>query len=130
MGSSGNLSIISLEKYPFEKIKEHMLKRILDRCPKWSDPNHTYEKLYFMVSDFKDIDDFIFSLNSKVVNFCPEENGISINGIFYDNWARQELPQIIDNHLILYSTDQQMAYQNRIIELLFELISDSAQIWT
>lgn len=38
MGASGNLSIISLEKYKWEDIKEEMLNELIECCPNYSDP--------------------------------------------------------------------------------------------
>ena len=130
MGSSGNLSIVSLNDYPFEKIKEHMLNKILDRCSEWYEPHDPYDEMYFDANDFKSIDDLISYFECTVASYCPEENGININGTFYDNWARQKMPQVIDNHLVLYDTDQQSWHQNHPSELLWGLASDNVEIWT
>ena len=130
MGASGNLSIISLEEYKWEDIKEIMLNELLESCPSYSAPNDESEKYYFKVSEMKSLDDFIITFSNKIVYYCPDENGIYINGNFYNDWAGEEMPQIIDNFLILYDTDQQMSYQNLPTECLQKIISESFEIWT
>jgi hypothetical protein len=130
MGASGNLSIISLEKYNFEQIKNKILEKLLDWCPSYSDSTSELEEYYFKVSKLETIEQFIRLFNSKIVDYCPDENGICINGKFYDGWAGETMPQIIDNHLILYDTDQQMYYQSLPVECLKDFISIEEEIWT
>lgn len=130
MGSSGNLALISLKENSFERIKECMLNELLKGSPNYSDPEHICEEYYFKVAEINNIYDFISLFSTKIVSYCPRENGIIINGKFYDNWASERMPQIIDNYLVLYDTDQQMQYQSLPIECLRELISHSVEIWT
>jgi hypothetical protein len=130
MGSSGNLSIIALKEYPFEAIKEHISNEILSFCPPYSFPDNEFEQLYWKVNELKNIDDFISLFLTKIADFCPPENGIQINDRFYGDWAGENMPQIIENHLILYDTDQQMSYQNLPTQCLRKLTMGSAEIWT
>jgi hypothetical protein len=130
MGASGNLSIIPLEKYKWEDIKNEILNEILESCPNYSDSNNECEEYYFKVAKMQSFDDFIWTFSNKIVDYCPDENGIYINGKFYDSWAGENMPQIIENNLVLYDTDQQMSYQNIPTECLRKLISYSKEIWT
>ena len=130
MGASGNLSIISLEDYEWEDIKKEMLNQLIERCPNYSDPKNECEEYYFKVANLKNINEFIWLFSNKIVDYCPEENGIFINNNFYDGWAGKSMPQIIENHLIIYDTDQQMSYQNLPTECLRNLINSSFEIWT
>lgn len=88
------------------------------------------EEYYFKVADLKNINEFIWLFSNKIVDYCPQENGIFINNNFYDNWAGERMPQIIDNHLIIYDTDQQMSYQNLPTACLRKLIKETIEIWT
>jgi hypothetical protein len=130
MGASGNLSIISLEKYTWEDIQQEMLSELLKGCPSWSDSNSICEEYYFKVAELKNIEDFIQLFNTKIVDYCPDENGININNNFYENWANEYMPMIIENHLVLYDTDQQFEYQNIPTDCLKKFITDSVEIWT
>ena len=130
MGASGNLSIVSLKKYDFGKIKNKMLEELLNSCPNYSSPTDECEEFYFKVSDLENINSFMHLFRSKIVDYCPSENGICINGHFYDDWSSQEMPQIIDNHLVLHDTDQQMSYQSLPYECLKDFICDVVEIWT
>ncbi len=130
MGASGNLSIISLEKYKWEDIKEEMLYKLLEFCPNYSDPNNECEEYYFKVAKMKSLNDFIWTFGNKIVDYCPDENGIHINDKFYNNWSGENMPQIIDNFLVLYDTDQQMFHQNLPTDCLRKMISYSDEIWT
>lgn len=129
MGASGNLSLIDLNQYSFEQIKEKLLENILEGCPEYSSDSEL-EDTYFKVAKFKDIKDFISYFRTKVADYCPDKNGIAIGKTFYGNWAGDELPCIIDNHLVLYDTDQQMYYQNIPTDYLRDLICDHTEIWT
>ena len=130
MGASGNLSTISLEKYKWEDIKEQMLNELLEFCPNYSDPTNEFEEYYFKVYEMKSLSDFIWAFNTKIVDYCPDENGIYINDKFYNNFGCESMPQIIDNFLVLYDTDQQMSYQNLPTDCLRKMISYSDEIWT
>ena len=130
MGASGNLSIISLEIYKWEDIKEEILNELIACCPNYSDPKNEYEEYYFKVADLKNINEFICLFSNKIVDYCPQENGIFINNNFYDDWAGESMPQIIDNYLIIYDTDQQMSYQNLPTKCLRKLIKETIEIWT
>ena len=130
MGASGKLSIISLEKYKWDDIKNEMLNELLNCCPPYSDPSNEYEEYYFKVAEMKSLDDFITTFNSKIVYYCPDENGIYLDNIFCNNWAGKNMPQIIDDYLILYDTDQQMSYQSLPSFCLRKFISCSNEIWT
>ena len=130
MGASGNLSIISLEKYKWEDIKEEILNKLIECCPNYSDPQNVCEEYYFKVADLKNINEFIWLFSNKIVDYCPQENGIFINNNFYGDWAGESMPQIIDNHLIIYDTDQQMSYQNLPTECLRKIIKETIEIWT
>ena len=130
MGASGNLSIISLEKYKWEDIKEEILNELIECCTNYSDPKNVCEEYYFKVADLKNINEFMRLFSNKIVDYCPQENGIFINNNFYGDWAGESMPQIIDNHLIIYDTDQQMSYQNLPTECLRKLIKETIEIWT
>lgn len=130
MGASGNLSIIPLEHYEWEDIQKEMLNELIECCPNYSDPKNMFEEYYFKVANLKNINEFIWLFSNKIVDYCPEENGIFINNKFYDNWAGESMPQIIENYLIIYDTDQQMSYQNLPTECLRNLITGSFEIWT
>jgi hypothetical protein len=130
MGASGNLSIIDLEKYSFIQIKEKFLSEILNYCPNYSDNKNENEIFYFKVSETHNINDFINLFRSKIVDYCPEEKGLYINSVFYNNWAEKDVPIVVDNNLILYETDQQMSYQNLPFYMLQEISYNEIEIWT
>lgn len=130
MGASGNISIINLKEFSFDDIKNIMLDKLLDSCPIYSDPNNEIEKLYFEVDKLKNFNDFAILFSTKIVDYCPFENGIFINNKFYNGWGGQEMPQIIDNHLVIYDTDQQMNHQNIPCTALKKLITNTVEIWS
>ncbi len=121
MGASGNLSLINLSEISFKEIKDTMLNALFD---------YNYDDEFLAVYEMKNIQEFIDYFNSKVADYCPDENGIVINGNNYTSWGDSQMPQIIDNYLVLYDTDQQMDFQNLPTEILQEYISYTVEIWT
>jgi len=129
MGASGNLAVINLKEHPFKEIKNLMLDEIYN----WMEFNlgdDEADRIFDEVYEMETIEDFIRIFNSKVVSFCPIGNGVLVNEIFYDDWADEIMPQIINNHLVLYETDQQMQYQNYPVWMLSKLIEQDVEIWT
>lgn len=126
MGASGKLCLISLSEYPFEVLK----RAIIDNCVVFCDYNNFWDTIYESAKNFKSISDICNYFWTKVVSYCPSENGVIINNKKYDNWGGCVLPIVIDNHLVLYESDLQGKEQDAIILLLESFINLKIEIWT
>jgi len=134
MGASGDINIIDLSKFSFEEMKQTMLSKLSDlerSCyPRGWGFETNYEKIFFDVCKFKNVDDLINYFGTEIHDHCPSEAGVYINGHFYDNWVEQKMPQLIMGNLVLYETDQQDEHYNLPSYLLSDFIGSRTEIWT
>jgi len=132
MGASGDLGILDLTKHSFSEIKQRLINKISENENAVTDKHSkmVYQNAFFAVCEMNTINDLMNYFQTAIHYWCPSDSKICINGKMFKDWANEQVPIIIENHLVLYSTDQQDIFGNMLFNCLYEIITDIQEIWT